>query len=32
MRTGIDLVEIGRIRASIQNPRFVERVYTPAER
>lgn len=32
MRTGIDLVEIGRIRASIQDPRFVERVYTPAER
>jgi len=28
MRVGIDIVEISRIKKSIQNPRFVERVYS----
>lgn len=30
--TGIDLIEIDRIRKSIQNPRFVSRVFSPKER
>lgn len=29
---GIDLCAIGRIEKAIQKPRFLERVYTPAER
>lgn len=29
---GIDLVEVKRIKKSIQNPRFCERVFGPAER
>ena len=29
---GIDIVEIERIKAAMQNPRFVKRVLTPAER
>ena len=29
--TGIDLVEIGRIAKSMENPRFLERVYSPEE-
>ena len=29
---GVDIVEIDRIAGSIQNPRFLERVYTPGER
>lgn len=29
---GIDIVEIDRIRKAMTNPRFVERVLTPAER
>ena len=29
---GTDLVSIGRIEKAIRNPRFFERVYTPAER
>ena len=29
--TGIDLVEISRIAKSIENPRFLERVYSPEE-
>jgi holo-[acyl-carrier protein] synthase len=29
---GIDIVEIDRIRKAMANPRFVERVLTPAER
>lgn len=32
MRTGIDLVEIARIRKSVENPRFLDRVFSPAER
>lgn len=30
--TGIDLVEISRIRSSLQNPRFLTRVFSSAER
>ena len=29
---GIDLCQIERIRGAIERPRFLERVYTPAER
>lgn len=29
---GMDLVEIARIRRAMRNPRFLERVLTPAER
>ena len=29
---GIDIVEIERIRRAMQNPRFLERILTPAER
>ncbi len=29
--SGVDLIEIGRIAAAAQNPRFRERVYTPGE-
>ena len=29
---GTDIVEVGRIRKALENPRFVERVYTEAER
>ena len=29
---GTDIVEINRVRKAIANPRFRERVYTPAER
>ena len=29
--TGIDLVEISRIAKSMENPRFLERVYSPEE-
>ena len=29
---GIDLCEIARIEAAMEKPRFVERVFTPAER
>ncbi len=29
---GIDIVEIERIRHAMKNPRFVERILTPAER
>ena len=33
MRVGIDLIEIDRVaRALVRHPRFVERVFTPAER
>ena len=33
MRVGIDLIEIDRVaRALARHPRFVERVFTPAER
>jgi holo-[acyl-carrier protein] synthase len=29
---GIDLVDINRIRIAMRNPRFIQRVLTPAER
>jgi holo-[acyl-carrier protein] synthase len=29
---GIDIVEIARIREAMKNPKFVERILTPAER
>ena len=31
--TGVDLAEVGRIRAAIERygPRFIDRIYTPAE-
>jgi len=29
---GIDIVEIARIKLAMKNPRFVERILTPAER
>lgn len=29
---GIDLVEVARVAAAMSNPRFVERILTPAER
>jgi holo-[acyl-carrier protein] synthase len=29
--TGVDMIEIARIAAAAQNPRFRERVYTPRE-
>ena len=29
---GTDIVEVGRIRKALDNPRFIERVYTEAER
>ncbi len=29
---GLDLCDIGRIERAIEKPRFLERVYTPAER
>lgn len=29
--TGIDLIEVDRIKKSIQNPRFCEKVFGPAE-
>ena len=29
---GIDIVEIDRIKRAMENPRFVERILTPAER
>ena len=32
LRSGIDLVEVGRVRKSLENPRFLERVYGPRER
>lgn len=31
LETGIDLVEVARIRKSMQNPRFVMRVFSPEE-
>jgi len=32
MRVGVDLIEIGRIRAALARPGFRERVFTEAER
>jgi holo-[acyl-carrier protein] synthase len=32
MEVGVDIIEIERIEAAAANPRFVERVYTEAER
>ena len=32
LRTGIDLIEVARVRKSLENPRFLERVYGPRER
>jgi len=29
---GIDLIEISRVKRAIENPNFVQRVFTPAER
>lgn len=29
---GVDIIEIERVERAIENPRFVERIYTPAER
>lgn len=29
---GVDIVEIGRVARALESPRFVERVFTPAER
>lgn len=31
IQTGIDLIEIDRIKKSIKNPRFLSRVFSPAE-
>lgn len=32
LRTGIDLIEIHRIRGVLENPRFLQRFFGPAER
>lgn len=32
MSCGVDIVEVGRIRRSLQNPRFLERCFSPEER
>ncbi|MBW3624008.1 MAG: holo-ACP synthase [Armatimonadetes bacterium] len=32
MEVGVDIIEIDRIAAAAENPRFLERVYTEAER